>query len=84
MNVRAKMAIEAVDSQNDTTTRKVVLMSRYSDNKEDNTYSKFTPYAKFELQVDNPPVIEFFEKNVGKQVYVDMVLVEEAKLTENV
>jgi hypothetical protein len=71
MNVRAKMMVTEV-ARNNWGGRKVTLMPQYDQSiPEDQRFQKATPSGHIEMQIDNPPVAEFFEANLGKAFYVD-------------
>ncbi len=55
----------------------VELTAQYSNNPEDNNYSKATPSAAFTLYVSNPDAIEFFKsKSAVGQFYVDFIPIQ--------
>lgn len=70
MKVRAKMIVSEV-TKTQYGAEVVKLNAVYSDktNAEDNTYSKATPSASLEMQVDNEAVHGAFVP--GKKYYVD-------------
>lgn len=47
----------------------VTMQAVYSENKEDNSFSKWTPTATFAMTVTNPAVLE--QLKPGKLFYVD-------------
>lgn len=47
----------------------VAMTAVYSETKEDNSFSKWTPTANFTMTVTNPAVLE--QLAPGKQFYVD-------------
>jgi hypothetical protein len=71
MQVRAKMEVVEV-ARNSWGGRKVTLQPRYDQAiPEDQRFQKATPSGSIEMLIDNPPVAEYFEQNLGKQFYVD-------------
>ena len=79
MQVRAKMTVTAV-TKSAWGGRKVEFQPQYDQSiPEDQRFQKATPSGHIEMQIDNPPVAEFFEQSLGKQFYVDFTPVEPAK-----
>jgi hypothetical protein len=71
MQVRAKMAVIEV-ARNQWGSRKVTFQPQYDQSiPEDQRFQKATPSGSIEMLIDNPPVAEFFEQNLGKAFYVD-------------
>ena len=45
---------------------------------EDQRFNKATPNGEMWMFVDNPPVIEFWKSQIGKQFYLDFTPAEES------
>jgi hypothetical protein len=71
--VRAKMQLSVVKDYG--TWQELEFNAKYSDNKEDNTFSSATPSAKFTMTLSNPEV--FGVMKPGKSYYFDMTPCEE-------
>lgn len=69
--VRAKFTCtKAVKTEYGT---ELSMWALYSDNPEDNTYSKYTPSGQITMIVDNPSAEEFFKP--GEKYYLDFTKV---------
>lgn len=69
MKFRAKLTVSEV-TDNGYSDR-VKFNAKYSDNPEDNSYSKATPTASLEMQIDNPLLRGQIKP--GQQFYVDFI-----------
>ena len=75
--VRAKLVCTTVQDQTDGATanpqktgENVSFMAQYSDNKEDNSFSQYTPSANMSMNVTNPEIFGFFKE--GEAYYFDI------------
>lgn len=73
MNImRAKMRLTAEKIYADSVAsgaKVYTFQAQYSDSKEDNSFAKYTPSAKFEMTIDNPEVQA--QLKLGETYYVD-------------
>lgn len=74
--VRAKMSVQSilVEANSDKVEMQAVMGG--GNDKEDNSYSKYTPSGSLKLQVDNENVRGWFK--AGKRYYIDITEVPEA------
>ena len=56
---------------------KFVFRPEYDDRiPEDKRFHKATPSGEMSIMVDNPPVVEFWKSQIGKQFYLDFTPVD--------
>lgn len=65
--MRAKLTVESIVLTENCESIK--FKAKYSDNKEDNTYSKYTPSAELSMNITNENL--FGKIKPGMQFYVD-------------
>ncbi len=75
MNIRAKFALTAhkkFSVYGGRFSNTFTFTPQYDTSiPEDQRFSQATPSGEFTMVVDNPVVVEYFSKNLGKQFYVD-------------
>lgn len=76
--MRAKFRIVDVDQTGDI--ENLLLEAVTDGTPEDNTYSKWTPFAKLNIAISNPALAGKFA--VGEKYYADFTLAEGAALTD--
>lgn len=76
--IRCKLRLSTITEQQwskDCKQTKLVFETMYDDSiPEDKRYCKATPSGKFEMVVDNPVALQFFE--IGKYYYFDAIKCE--------
>ena len=73
--VRAKFFCSAI-TEFAAGAKRVELETSYSDNPEDNQFSKFTPSGHVSMSVDNPDIDGFFVP--GKSYFLDFSIAEKS------
>lgn len=68
--VRAKFCLTAVTQYGNHAGKKLIFTAQYDNSiEEDRRFAKATPNGSFEMFVDNPAALAFFE--IGKYYYFD-------------
>lgn len=76
LKIRAKFAVSAVTSYNDTHAKTVRLMPLYDPSlPEDQRFSEATPSGSIEMFVNNPSALDALVP--GRKFYVDFIPVDE-------
>lgn len=73
-NIRCKMKVENVEVvKSDDTIKyeRIALSAVTSGSKENKEFSKFTPFAKFDIQIDNPNA--FGKLLMNQEYYIDLI-----------
>lgn len=81
IKMRAKMRVSGIQPSSDGSVETLHLHAvcksdgyPQDGSDEDNTYAKFTPYGRLELQIANPAMVGKF--SVGETFYVDFIPVQ--------
>lgn len=72
MNFRAKMKVESITDYGANYSKQYKFRCQYSNNREDNSFSKYTPSGELSLHIDNPEI----KLNIGDVYYLDFTKAE--------
>ena len=81
MNIRAKFMLQEHHQKSYGSKWKghtFIFQPQYDEKiPEDQRFARATPTGRLEIMVDNPPVVEYWHSQLGKQFYLDFTLAEE-------